>query len=113
MFIITNEVQDNAAVAGPAGGVVEERLAVGQVVERDHWEERRGKLDEVAGVGVGIPEAEYGGEGLVVWVALDGVCAMEKAREEEEEEGGDGEGNLHGLAAAEPETIAARQKRAA
>jgi hypothetical protein len=47
-------------------------------------------------------------------VALDGVCAMEKAREEEEEEeGGDGEGNLHGLAAAEPETIAARQRRAA
>jgi len=71
--------------------VAEERLAVGEVVERDQREERRGQVDEVAGVGVRISKAEYGGEGLV-WVA--GVCAGENARDEEEEHG-DGE-DLHG-----------------
>ncbi len=56
----TDEVDVEAAIGGAAGGVAEEGLAVGEVVERDDRKQRRGQPDEVAGVGVRVAEAEDG-----------------------------------------------------
>jgi hypothetical protein len=56
--------------------VAEERLSVGAVVERNGGEEGRGKPDEVTGVGIGVAEAEYGGEGA--GPEDDGECAGEE-----------------------------------
>jgi len=85
----TDEVKDDAAVAGPAGGAAEEGLAVGEVVERNDGDDRPGQPDEVAGVDVGVAEAEYGGEEALGPVA-GGVRAVELARDEEEQHGGGG-----------------------
>ncbi|BAS71027.1 Os01g0216150 [Oryza sativa Japonica Group] len=54
------KIDVEAAIGGAAGGVAEEGLAVGEVVERDAGEHRRRQLDEVAGVGVRVAEAEDG-----------------------------------------------------
>ena len=57
----TNEVDDEAAIGGAAGGATEEGLAVGRLVEGDGGE--AGALeDEVASVRVRVAEAEDGVE---------------------------------------------------
>ena len=89
----TDEVEDDAAVARPAGGLVEGGLAVGEVVERNDGDDGRGQPDKVAGVSVGVAEAEYGGEEGLGPVA--GVRAVEPERGEDEQHGGD-DGTPHG-----------------
>ena len=81
----TDEVDVEAAIGGAAGGVAEEGLAVGEVVERDAGEHRRRQLDEVAGVGVRVAEAEDGVDLGTVWAGVTVVCASKE--EEKEKEG--------------------------
>ena len=86
----TDVVDDEEAVASTAGGAAG-GLAVGGVVERPVALQN----GVVAGVGVRVPEAEYGREqGLLVPADGGGVRAVEHAREEHEEHGG--HGNPHG-----------------
>ena len=68
--------------------MAEEGLAVGEVVESDDGNHRRRQLDEVAGVGVRVAEAEDGVDlGMAgVHVRLTVVRAS-KEEEEEEKEG--------------------------
>lgn len=86
----TDEVDDEAAVAGAAGGVAEERLAVGWVAERGGRDEPH----EVAGVGVRVAEAEDGREQGLGSGPADGVRAAEQARDgrqHDQEHGGVGD----------------------
>ena len=73
MRLRTDEVDDEAAVGGAAGGAAEEGLAVGGVVEGDGGE-AGALVDEITGVRVGVAEAEDGAE---PWRrAGGGACAM-------------------------------------
>jgi hypothetical protein len=75
MRVRTDEVDDEAAVGRAPGGAAEESLAVGGVVEGDGGE--AGALaDEIAGVRVGVAEAE---DGVEPWRRAGGggdSCAM-------------------------------------
>ena len=67
--------------------MAEEGLAVGEVVERHDGKQRRGQLDEVAGVGERVAEAE---DGVDLGTTMAGVrlSVMQATEEEEEEEEG-------------------------
>jgi hypothetical protein len=84
----TDEVDDESAIGGTASGVAEEGLAVGEVVQWDDGKQRRGKLDEVAGVGVRVAEAEDGVDHVMARVGLSIVCASNEELEEEKEKEG-------------------------
>ncbi|BAS71029.1 Os01g0216350, partial [Oryza sativa Japonica Group] len=64
------ERDSKSAIGGTASGVAEEGLAVGEVVQWDDGKQRRGKLDEVAGVGVRVAEAEDGVDHVMARVGL-------------------------------------------
>jgi hypothetical protein len=80
---VTDEVQHNTAVAGPSTGVTEEGLAKGEVVDWLWWKDRVSPPDKVTSIGVGVAEADDGGE---VALATAGVAGAEAREDEEEKE---------------------------
>jgi hypothetical protein len=72
--VCTNEVDDQAAIGGAAGGAAEEGLAVGRLVEGDGGE-AVALEDEVPSVRVRVAEAK---DGVEPWRRCGGASAVDK-----------------------------------